>query len=116
MRLVPVIIYCDDMDYFGNSYEGRTGGADGRWQSFNDLGMLAIRLRFTDGSSGVFRVRSPAFGDADADLDVDFGDWQLMADCCDEPGAEGCEVFDLDVDGDVDMHDIALFQQLFTGP
>ena len=37
-----------------DSYWNKTGGSDGKLQSFNDAGHLAIRLEFTDGTHGVF--------------------------------------------------------------
>jgi hypothetical protein len=46
-------------------YSCKTGGGDGRNQSLNDRGMLAIGLSFTDGTDGLYRISPPAFGDAD---------------------------------------------------
>ena len=49
---------------------------------------------------------------------MDLADWLLMAGCLTGPDgglAPDCDVFDLDWDGDVDVADYALFQQLFQG-
>jgi hypothetical protein len=108
-------VYAVDETDFGDAYCGATGGADGMWQSFNDAGMLAIRLEFTDGTHGIFRILPPAFGDADGDGRVGAGDLRLMERAWTGPGdGAGAErtVFDLDADGDIDLADQALLQQL----
>jgi hypothetical protein len=111
-------VYAADEGDFGNGYPNATGGADGHFQSMNDLGMLAMMIEFTDGTHGVYRISPPPFGDGDGDADVDLVDWSLMSECW--TGAENemppdCGVFDLDWDGDVDVADYALFQQLLQG-
>ncbi len=111
-------IFAEDENDIGNGYKNHTGGADGKPQSLNDSCTLAIVLKFTDGTKGIVRISPPVFGDADEDLDVDSEDWLAMSACCMGPdtGAEpACEVFDLDLDGDVDMVDQSMFQQLVTG-
>jgi PEP-CTERM motif len=58
-------------------------GEDGRLQAFNDAGQLAIRLSFTDSSSGIFVfTTNPIEGDLDgdgfvgiADLNIVLGNW-----------------------------------------
>ena len=69
-----------------------------------------------------------ADGDWDGDLDVDLDDFNAFEDCAEGPGlladpgsgigcASTCEmVFDVDLDGDLDMIDFADLQVLFTGP
>jgi hypothetical protein len=96
---------------------GATGGADGRHQKLNDSAMLAMRLEFADGTHGIYRLCFP-FGDGNHDGRVDPVDWVLMHTCW--TGLDGalgrdCEFFDLDADGDVDLADQALFQQLYQG-
>ncbi len=56
------------------------------------------------------------FGDGDIDDDVDLVDADLLAGCTTGPDVErspGCEPFDFDGDGDVDMLDVAEFQKSF---
>ena len=111
-------VYAADEGDFGQGYCKKTGGADGKRQSLNDQGMLAIVLQFTDGTEGVFRISPPVFGDGDQDGDVDLADWSLMAGCLTGPDGglpPDCSAFDLDADGDVDLVDHRLFQQLFQG-
>jgi len=58
------------------------------------------------------------FGDADCDLDLDQTDYSWMDECLTGKGvtlALGCEMFDGDLDHDVDMDDFLLFQAGFTG-
>ena len=111
-------VYAADVGDFGQTYCNKTGGADGQYQSMNDLGMLAIVLQFADGTEGVFRISPPLFADGDQDGDVDLADWSLMSSCLTGPDgglAPDCDVFDLDADGDVDLEDHRFFQQLFQG-
>ena len=97
---------------------GATGGADGRPQKFNDAGMVAMRLDFTDGTHGIYRICFP-FGDGNRDGQVDLADWLLMQSCWTGPGhslmCADAVAFDVDADGDVDLADLALFQQLYQG-
>ena len=51
-----IIYAADESDLF---YSDKTGGGDGQFQSFNDLGMLAINLQFTDGTEGIYRITPP---------------------------------------------------------
>jgi hypothetical protein len=105
--------------YVSHWYSSQTGGGDGRIQSFNDRGMLAIGLSFTDGTDGLYRITPPAFGDADGDGDVDATDLAVCESCLrgvDNGVSKDCAaVFDLDEDADMDMADIAMLQQL-AGP
>ena len=111
------IVYASYPGDLGDGYNNRTSGSDGQAQSFNDAGQLAIKLEFTDGSHGIFRIEPPVFGDADADGDVDLDDWAAVHSCVTGVGGtplgEGCELFDFDWDGDVDLTDLAVFQRLF---
>ena len=116
MTIADRTVYAADQGDFGYGYCSATAGADGKYQSFNDLAMLAIRLEFTDGTEGIFRISPPVFGDADQDGDVDSADWLAMQSCCtDSTLVPGCGVFDLDADGDVDLVDQAMFQELYQG-
>jgi hypothetical protein len=58
-------------------------------------------------------------GDVDVDGDVDLDDYPLWGDCMTGPHTEwlepGCQVFDFNGDGDVDLRDFAAFQRAFTG-
>jgi len=66
------------------------------------------------------RARLMPNGDTNDDTVVDLSDHAVLADCVNGPG-QGyvqpvCEDFDFDVDGDVDMDDVARFQMAFTIP
>lgn len=60
-------------------------------------------------------------GNFDCDLTLDLGDFAGWGSCMTGPGSEpvvqlpGCEAFDFEFDGDVDIHDFAEFQRIFTG-
>ena len=58
-------------------------------------------------------------GDYDCSQSVDLGDFASWTDCLTGPGlgpyAAGCEAFDHEFDGDVDLADFAAFQQVFAG-
>lgn len=59
-----------------------------------------------------------AYGDCDADADVDLDNFSKFADCLSGPGGglgPGCECFDADGNGDIDLTDVAAFQLAFTG-
>jgi len=108
-------VYAEDDHDFAIGYFSQTGGADGRRQSLNDEGALAIRVEFTDGTHGIYLISPPVFGDGDGDGVVDDNDWALLLDCWTGPAGSvtpECAVFDLDLDGDVDLVDQQMFQQL----
>jgi hypothetical protein len=106
---------------YGGSFLNDSGGADGYRQSFNDERTFVIKLKFKDGTEGVYYVETFAYGDFDVDGDVDLSDFALFAQCfagADNPPAPGCPPgvdADLDGDGDVDLTDFAVFAQNFTG-
>lgn len=57
-------------------------------------------------------------GDFDCDADVDADDFAFFAGCLsgpDVPASVSCEYAGQDVDGDVDLADLAVFQRAFTG-
>jgi hypothetical protein len=57
-------------------------------------------------------------GDGDRDCDIDLDDYMMFANCLLGPVDElglGCDVFDMDMDGDVDVHDTAAFTIVFSG-
>ncbi|MEK6675336.1 MAG: hypothetical protein AABZ47_06730 [Planctomycetota bacterium] len=63
---------------------------------------------------------SPAgfFADADCNGDVDLNDYRLLSGCVggsDKRLSLGCESLDFDLDGDVDLVDVAALQREFTG-
>jgi len=57
-------------------------------------------------------------GDADGDGDVDWGDFAAFADNLVGPSADpqlsGWQFFDIDMDNDVDLRDLAVWQNAFT--
>ncbi len=59
------------------------------------------------------------FGDLDGDGDADLDDFPLMAACLSGPAVpapNGCAATDLDADNDVDVADVAVFQNSFGEP
>lgn len=57
-------------------------------------------------------------GDCNTDGTVDLNDYSDLQPCFAGPGAAvpaGCSCFDVDQDGDVDLTDVAMFQQAYTG-
>jgi hypothetical protein len=108
-------IYAEDEGEMAYWYQRRTGGSDGLPQSLNNLGLLVTRVEFADGTHGIYRISPPVFGDGDGDGVVDDNDWALLLDCWTGPGGSvtpECAVFDLDLDGDVDLIDQQMFEQL----
>ena len=94
-------------------------------------GQGAAQSKFTAYPSGVtvlptlgepITLTVAAFGDGDADGDVDLTDYQSLAGCWTGPGdpnaAPGdlpadCVCFDADQDGDLDLEDFAAFQMVY---
>lgn len=96
-------------------YAAETGGADGLPQSFNDMRQLATLLDFTDGTSGVYRIGPPLLGDTDGDGQVGPPELAEFAGCAAGAalgGPSGCEALDLNLDGSVDVVDVALLQAM----
>lgn len=63
--------------------------------------------------------RGSMFADWNADCDVRLDDYAVFASCVSGPDvlySPGCEVFDSDLDDNVDLTDVAAFQRAFTGP
>jgi len=72
---------------------------------------------FGDGSTWHTRVQR--FHDADADGDVDIGDFAAFVECLSGPAAtltRGCQVFNQDGDRDVDLADLRSFENAFNEP
>ena len=98
-------------------YDWMSGGADGEAQSFNDRRELAVKLDFTDGTRGVYRIGPPLLGDTDGDGDVTASELAAFEDCATGPGADrrgGCAALDLDLDADIDLADFRALQ-VFVG-
>ena len=73
---------------------------------------------YTDAAKWVFVAWWPN-GDTDDDGDVDLTDFATLPDCLTGPGGgyaqPACQVFDFDLDTDVDLDDVAAFQAAFSG-
>ena len=58
-------------------------------------------------------------GDSNGDGDIDLNDFQAFQECVggtgDPPAGPQCDCFDFDLDTDVDLVDIGIFQRVFTG-
>lgn len=68
-------------------------------------------------SSLTMSVQEQSSGDCDLDGDVDLADYTHLEGCLTGPGVgldSGCECFDVDSSGTVDLADFALFQAAFT--
>jgi hypothetical protein len=61
------MVYAEDDHDLAIGYFAKTGGADGRRQSLNDEGALAMRVEFTDGTHGIYLISPPVFGDGDGE-------------------------------------------------
>ena len=104
-------------DELGNLayYWWGTGGGDGEPQSFNDLRHMVVKTQFTDGTDGIYRMGPPLLGDTDGDGQVAAAELAAFANCVTGPGGEytdGCAPLDLDLDGDVDLRDLAPLQAM----
>jgi hypothetical protein len=102
-----------------DSYWNKTSGSDGRLQSLNDGGQLAIRLEFTDGTHGVFVAHLEWPGDSDGDRDVDLTDFASLQQCYGKAVGEfesECDAFDFNGNRLVDLVDYDGFVQQVTGP
>ena len=85
---------------------------------FNDVGELALAVRFTDQSEAILVATPIAPGDIDLDGDVDLADYLALEACfsgAGNPAAEDCKRCDFDDDNDVDLADLIAFQAVFTG-
>ena len=92
-----------------------SAGADGAAQSLNDAREFAVRLDFTDGTAGIYRVGPPLLGDVDADGDVTASELVAFTDCETRPNgvySEGCAALDVDLDGDIDLADFRVLQAM----
>ncbi len=73
---------------------------------------------YTDGLKLAFVAWWPS-GDADGNGHVELDDFLVLPDCITGPGVaygdSGCEAFDLNLDGDVDLSDFVGFQNAFGG-
>lgn len=67
----------------------------------------------------VLRLRARPLGDFNGDGVVDRDDLNHLADCVAGPdaggGIEGCDAFDFDFDGDIDLPDVSALQRAYEG-
>ena len=79
---------------------------------------LGLNVDYSSGVDVVLTVLSPPDGDCDGDFAVDDSDYGLFKPCLVGPtlGLDpGCDCADLSDDGNVDLEDVALLQNAFTG-
>jgi len=78
--------------------------------------VLTERAGFTEAN---FALGTWLQGDYDVDGHVDVADYQRLVPCMTAPNVgpppAGCDLFDFDLDNDVDLRDVAVFQRSFTG-
>ncbi len=68
--------------------------------------------------ASILNLSPGVFGDADCSGKVDLNDLTLLGDCVTGPYRRldlGCEAFDANLNGDVDLRDLAALQQSFDG-
>jgi len=81
--------------------------------------LLAAGYSVTNDPSRIDLTTWNGAGDADGDSDVDLVDAAALLGCLsgpDGPAAPGCDEFDFQADGDVDLWDFSAFQTAYTGP
>lgn len=96
--------------------------AESPWHTYDTPGWYLVSCTVMDDDSANVTdwqyVRVPK-GNNDGDGDVDLDDYTELPDCVTGPGrppvAQGCEIFDFEADGDIDLFDFAGFQAGFTG-
>jgi hypothetical protein len=125
-QLVPLLVHGQEIEGrtvtitpFQGEYWDSTGGADGKPQSFNDRRQLVTKLRFTDGTCGIYLIGPPQLGDIDGDGEVTAVELAAFADCEAEAGgvlSAGCEALDLSLDGVIDLVDFRMLQLLVGEP
>jgi hypothetical protein len=119
-QLVPLLVHGQEIEGrtvtitpFQSEHWADTGGADGKPQSFNDRRQLVTKLRFTDGTSGIYLIGPPQLGDIDGDGQVTAVELAAFGDCETEAGgvlSAGCEALDLSLDGAIDLVDFRMLQ------
>jgi hypothetical protein len=125
-QLVPLLVHGQEIEGrtvtitpFQGEYWDSTGGADGKPQSFNDRRQLVTKLRFTDGTCGIYLIGPPQLGDIDGDGEVTAVELAAFADCETEAGgalSAGCEALDLSLDGVIDLVDFRMLQGMVGEP
>ncbi|HRX86645.1 MAG TPA: hypothetical protein P5572_16600 [Phycisphaerae bacterium] len=79
--------------------------------------VIVLDTEFLTGALGPVPV--PGWGDANGDFEVDLADLPDFTACLSGPGggyiAPACQSVDIDLDGDVDLRDVRLLQEVFTG-
>jgi len=115
---VDIVARMGDLLPFG----GQLGPLEA-WPSMNLLGQISFGA-FTPGaargpSAAIHSGIGNQFGDSDNDLAVGLADFRRLEDCFKGPEEcpefFGCRVFDNDSDFDVDLSDLATWQNAFSG-
>ena len=91
------------------------------YNSYGQINVPAPNSGFIGIAAGVYHSLAirRVTGDADADGDVDWADFAAFVGYLDGPLADpqlpGWQFFDVDMDDDVDLGDLAVWQNAFTG-
>jgi formylglycine-generating enzyme required for sulfatase activity len=107
-----------------STYRGTRGGrwvnSDPKWAT-NSVRVLVIARYYAENNIGLRLVRSPGYGDFDADGNIDLDDFAFFAEAMTGPAETvspglGYEACDYNGDARVDLLDFARFQIVFDAP